>query len=680
MPRRFDFLLNGRGYLLSKPGNGRGRAWHRVGRPDTPIRMGSRSEEQAGYGGVDPQLDYPEVWDDWSGGYGHAYRSPDAPNTYHWAENFDARFPKQLVHCQQPRPLYTANSVYWMCLPDAATGTRLSLENIDGFADGFAFNTAATTNDMAGKQQVVLLGRDAWATVAPAAPGTTAAWEGWISVVYTSGNSFEGPALAPGAVYGSYLVFGSMVYTTFNMVEHDAGSVTYPDNLPGRYFAVAGNQLWRAHGPTPDNSFYLQNCGNTAGIASSGSWGATYNIGDQQAPIKALIGADDQIFAGTARGLFAGDQSGTFVNVLSTIAQQSHPDNCRDLAIFEGAVVAPTLAGVFGYRPSTGMVEDLAVPRADRSPVNGRVRAVRAYGRYLYGGLYTGSRSHLVCGERRGQKMIWHTLQRMPHTTKVGRLYVDGISTYSLSPVANTFWLSTEASIDPSGTAPVYWWKIPSLDGNPLMASPGFSANYVGSARIDLGSTDWGAPGTPKEYRAVEVWSEALASGAQWCDIYATIDERNRWKLGTVAQSPKDTLYFPTTNASQYTGQAIRLSLESYTASAGVTPVYRAIVLRGNLHPRYTDEITAVVRIADDMVDRQGGPMRSGAAQLQELRDLGNPDANGLQVVDLVDPLGASWKVKLLGPPEEQEQFVGVGDLSYPEIQATIRMVIERFS
>lgn len=665
---RFDFSLAGRGYLLAQ--SSRARAWHRSGTPDTPLRVNQRTEAQAEYGGSDPQLDYPEVWDDWSGGYGYAYRDGEAPNTYHWSENFDARTPRQLVHCQKPLLFYSTAG-----LTASMVGEKLLTEAIVGISDG-NFLGSPWINDLRGNQ-IGLTSIDGWCI----AQRTDVAENMYLMGinVYSHTQPNNDNISSPLVTYGSYYYFGTVSGSYFVRNDYDFADL-FP-NFPGQYFAVAGNQLWKAGGMGIDHAIYLQNCGNPAGVASPANWGATYAIGNYNAPIKSLIAVDDQIFAGTAQGLFAGDQTGTFINVLSQLAQQSNPDNCRDLTIFEAAVVAPHIAGVFAYRPQTGQVEDMSPPRSDRSPVAGNIRAVRAHGRWLYGGLYTGSRSWIVAGERQGNnRLVWHTLQRLPHTTKVSRLFVDGSTTYSVSRVANNFWASTEASIDTSGTSPTYWWSIPALDGNPLAPSPGFSANYVGSARMDFGSTDWNAPATPKVYRSLELWSENLALSAQWADVYYTIDEGTRIKLGSVATSPKQTLFFSSGEGSFVTGQAIRMSLESYTASSGVTPVYRALVLRGSLQPRYIDEIQAVVRLAEPMTDRQGQLMRSAATMLAELRDLGNPDRSGLQAHELIDLAGAHWNVKLLGPPQEEEVWIGQGDIKLPELTAQIRMGVLSFS
>jgi hypothetical protein len=285
-----------------------------------------------------------------------------------------------------------------------------------------------------------------------------------------------------------------------------------------------------------------------------------------------------------------------------------------------------------------------------------------------------------VCSSDLGDgQYVWHTQQRLPHIVKPHRLHFDSITVASGGrQIPNRLWVLTAASINPGGTAPVYWMPVPTVNGNPLAPNPVFSPNYCGSARIDLGSVDWGAPGTPKIYRSVEVWADNLASGAQWGRVYYQVDnEATRHLLGTTARSPKHTLYFPSGEGAFVTGQSIALSLESFTASFGITPIYRSIVLRGALQPRSVDLITAVVRIADNVRDRQGATMRSGATMLRELRDLGNPDLTP-QAVQLIDLAGATQYVKVLGRIEEQEVYQQ--GMDEPEIAATLRIAVLAYS
>jgi hypothetical protein len=192
---------------------------------------------------------------------------------------------------------------------------------------------------------------------------------------------------------------------------------------------------------------------------------------------------------------------------------------------------------------------------------------------------------------------------------------------------------------------------------------------------MDLGAVDWGAPGTPKVFRSVEVWADALASGAQYGDLYYDVDRSGSWTLlGRAQTSPKTTLYFPAGEGTWVSGQSIELSLRSFTASAAYTPVYRSIILRGALRPKSVDIISAVVRIADNVADREGITMRPGATMLAELRDMAALDSP----VRLVDLAGGNAWVNVLQPVSEQETYQK-GDEN-PEIAATIKLAVTTFS
>ena len=457
--------------------------------------------------------------------------------------------------------------------------------------------------------------------------------------------------------------------------------------LPTHGLAVAGGRLWRYFGieKHPPNSFYLQSCAAGADPLLTANWSATLSIGDGYTTIQDMVSVQDQLFAGMPTGLYVGDQSGTFFNVLDEASFQQHPDNCRDLAIYNGAVIAQHIAGVFAYQQSgfEARVKEIGpAQNSNRSPARGYVRALATFGGWLYGGLYTGSQSHLIAGRDTGDlNFQWHLLNRLPHVAKIHRIHFDGLTTTSGNAfkLPNRVWIATDTNIDAGGTAPLYWCPVPLNNGNPLASDIAWSANYIGSARIDLGAVDWGAPGTPKIFRSCEVWADSLLSGYRYGDIYYDVDQSGSFTLlGRAQTSPKTTLYFSSGEGSFITGQSIELSLRSFTASPADTPVYRALVLRGALQPRSVDMIQAVARIGDGLHDRHGAEMRTGATMLQELRDFASPDAQGLQAHQLVDLTGATQWVKVLGNIDEQE--VWQQGEEYPEIAATVRMAVLSYS
>lgn len=663
--QQFDVILRSKGYMLARNLPGGGRAWSRTGQPDSPAR---RSAQDTKYGNVPDELDHPEVFNDWSGGYGDAYRQPDRLNTYHWSENFDPRWPGQLVHAQNP---------LLMSSMPAVSASNAVCANY--FLDAPPHNAADIGRLGAG--DVVAIGAKyviSW--TAMSANGTI---DG-VTVTGAGGGDQQAYGNRP-ALFGSYYILPILSGSRWQAVGIPNGAIEGANDWPrpGNAFTTAGNRLWKAGGPL-NTGVYLQSCAAGTDPTVTANWSATLPVGDRVNTINDLVSLGDQVFAGAPNGLYAGDQSGTFVNILSEVANQRHVDNCRDLAIYNGQVHAQTIGGVWAVAPAMNNVSRAEVrevgpsPLSNRGPVRGYVRALRAHGAWLYGGLWTGSQSYLLAGidASPGLPYVWHTMQRLPHVAKVHRLHIDGITLSSGGQfqVPNRMWVATDASIATGGTAPTYLWPIPAQNGNPLATDPAFLPNYVGSARMDFPATNWQAPATPKILRDVEVWSENLATGAQYVDVYYAVDNGARTLLGRAQTSPLTTLYFPTeTTGSFVQGQSIALSIESFTASANVTPVYRSFVLRGLLNPKSVDTVAAVLRIADDVPNRTGVPMRPGATMLAELRALaGGPPC---QMVDLT---GATHWVKVLQPVEEREVYQAGSD--YPEIAATVKLAILTFS
>lgn len=672
--RDFDFRLDGRGYMLSRATQMRGRAWQRTGSPDAPDRRelrfleGGTALADFRYGVLPDSLDHPEVWDDWSGGFGDAYRDPEAPNRYHWSENFDARFPRQLVHAQ----------------------TLVAFEGTPAFGAVESIADAPPTGSIQypGAGGVVILERDnginhfARASVwAPTGTGSDP-WD--LTNYILSGANADSWAHRP-AIFGSFIYvprlnpaagFGYLGFDSSGSLAGGAGS------LPGMRFAVAGNRLWRAHGPTRGLAIWLQSIADmsvTAVLTPTG-WSATLNVGNGANSIKDMVALDDQLYCAMPNGLYAGDQSGTFVNVLPEMASQIHPDNGHDLTIHNHRVIYPHISGLFAYdNGSLGQAVQIGPQgHSNTSPIHGYVRTVTSFGQWLVGGYYAGSYSYILAGyDANGNGgYIWHPLQRLPLAARVHRVHFDGITSSSGgTQLPNRFYVATDGSAV-NGDSRLYYHLVPFGHNNPLLTDFGFSANYCGSARMDLGYADWGMPSTPKVFRSVDVWADNL-DDQHWGLLYYTVDGGARTLLGTVNTSPKTTVYFPTTMSGGFvTGQTAALSLESYIASGhtATTPIYRAIVLRGAIRPRSIDMITAVVDVADETVNRMGTPMRPGASQLQELRDLAVQAAP----VQLVDLAGATSWVQVLAPVEEMEVYQE-GNRN-PYLAATVKLAVLSFS
>jgi hypothetical protein len=644
--RDYDFSLGGKGFMLTRAQGYLGRAWQRSGVSDEPTR---RSTADTRYGKLDDKVDHPEVWEDWSAGYGEAYRRPERPNGLHWSRNIDSRFPRQLVHCQQ---LQTLPSRYTPANADARYVYDVPVPSL--------------SNPPVGAGSVLVTGKGYVAALTPTG-------------LQAAGSAFDYSLEATGTTYcGRPAMFGSFTYLgvesgNFQRRGHNAEMTV--SGLPGQGFVCAGNKLWRRH-----SGHLVQSVADTAGsvVLTGTAWSATLSIGNGHMAMSDMLELADQVYCGLPDGIYAGDASGTFFNVLAELRNQRHPDNCRDLSCYNNGVLAPHVSGLYWYHPSEFAAEAREVGpvgrSSNKSPIKGRIRCVTSFGPWLYAGLWTGSQSYILAGAElsAGLPYVWHVMQELPHHTKVSGIHFDGITVASggVSEIASRMWVMTEKPSAAEGTAPLYWCPVPRVTDNPLNADPAFTANYCGSARFDLESSDWGSPVTTKLYRQVEIRADNLLSGVRYADVYYSVDEGRRTYLGRAQESPKSVLYFPFGSDVFVTGRQLALSFESFTASFNTSPVYRSIVVRGNLRPETVDTLTAVVRIADGVRDRSGKIMRPGSVMISELREMATSDLPQL----LIDLAGAaSWVVVV--PPVAEAEAYQQGE-QYPEVVATVQMAV----
>jgi hypothetical protein len=578
--RKYDFIINTPtqeyGFMLSRSTKLRGRAWQRTGMPDTPDKR-PRAAETVGV--LPPQIDFPELWNDWSGGFGYPYREPrdtssfygfyENPNRYHWAENFDTRFPHQLVHAQQMQiipghPNVAANVLNLIDVPAPSLGGPVSV----GFGGVFISVAGSPTGNSGRLYPTGLTG----------------------SVDSFDLLNIESMAAGPGrpAIFGSFIYIAVANGSTNNRflktsLNDTAVTPEGAHNPLLQGFTTAGNRLWAYQGD--GRRIYANSVAAGADPVTAANWSATLNIANAQSQINDMRSYQDQVFVGLEDGLYAGDLSGTFVNVLSDLAGHSDGDNCRDIAIQDGQVIVQHVSGVYAYNPTTtvvGQVREIGPNLfSNQSPVAGMFKCLEAGGPWLYGAVWNGTYSYLLAGidDNPPGPYSWHVMQRFPHAgARARRIHIDGIVAPSggvAGQIPQRMWVATDASIPPQGTAPLYVWPIPVMNGDPLGTLNDFhsKANFVGSARMDLGIANNRAPGTPKLYRSVEIESNNLASPYRYLDVYYTIDQGSREYLGRAIDSPRTTLYFPSSTGSIVTGYGVELSLESFAKGEGIITI-----------------------------------------------------------------------------------------------------------
>jgi len=635
-----------------------GRAWARTGYPDVPSR---RSPTDTTYGNVPDTLDHPEVWEDWSGGFGDAYRRPDRPNVTHWSRGFDLRFPRQGIHCQAPQ-----------LLPARYASTRA---NADFFLD---VPLPGVANPPAGAGAVLALGRGFVSSYVPTQFQNTAG-SAFDRIYEATGGGALGFGHRP-ALVGSYTYIPNTDGSSFYQRGHDGLVYTLGPNQPTRWFATAAGRMWF----NSNNRNMLRSVSVFADPLVTSNYAATIGLGNGWLTSDDAVPIDNQLYVGFPDGAYQGNLSGTFNNILGDVGAATDVDNCRDLTAFQGGLVAAAGPHLYWFRPSSGGNAELHEIGpggifSNRSAIRGRFTCVKGNGKWLYAGLFTGSGSWFMVGRDAspGLPYVWHPIHDfLGLNVKISRIHVDSISTSSGGTrIPNRIWCATDATFgaQAGATAPVFFWPIPYGDNNPL-SDTAFSPNYMGSARMDLGESDWGAPGTPKVWRTAEVIVDSLLAGIRYTDLFYSIDQGARTPLGRVESSPKSKLHFQSLAENFVQGQSLGMSIESFTASANNTPVYRAGVFRGTLRPSSIQLITARTFIGNNVLDRRGGKMRPGSNMIRELRSM----AEGTGPSYLTDLAGATGWVAVQSPIEEQEIYQR--GFEEPEIMATVRMAVLDFT
>lgn len=669
VPLQFDLLLGPagaqQGYMLSRSPDVT-PAWQRSGLPDVPER---KSAEDVSYGNLPGTIDHAEVWDDLSQGAGYPVRRPDALNTYDFAVNADARFPGQLIHAVD---LVALPSTYGTFHAGAAGFLAIPLPSVNAppagaggvlvVEQGDVFPTAARVS------RFVPTGLNTAASAFDAA------------VEYTvASNILHGQM----GVFGSFGFIGSK--TGSGALVRDMNGAYSASDVPVRFFLNAGSRFWLHRGVNE-----LRNIANGANPLATGNWSATYNAGNGFFQQDASIDVFEQVFVGLADGLYAGDSSGTFANVLADLSDQRQVDNCRDLAGYQGGIMLPGGSGLWWFRPRDPVIaQEVGIP-PNTSQVRGLYRAVANNGPWTVAGLFTGSQSHILVGRGTSNPYegttgyAWHHMHQLPQVSKVSRIFFDHITTPSGGGTANAsvntvripsrMWIATDATFPGGGTAAIYYANIANAFGNPLL-DPTFTGNYAGSFRVDFGADDWGAPGVQKSYRMQEVWADSLLSGVRYADVYYTVDRATRTYLGRAQQSPVSYLPFPTGTINA-TDASFNPTLLGWEVVAGAAPVqqnyFASAQLSGNLYAFGSDfnnagntvwqptaqQFALTTQTWATLPNMNGSFAYAGAAEASNGRVyvFGGASSTGVGPVGAratsyeYDPLGAAWANKTALP------------------------------
>ena len=667
--------------MLYRPQPGEARSWKRSSTSDVPT---SRDRDDARYGNVSDTLDHPEVYDDWSGGLNGPYQDPSKTNGFAWSNNMETRFPRQMIHSQAPQLLA---SRYASLNTDINYAIDVPLPGTQAQAPG-AGAVLVSTKNLVGYLQP---------TQYPYTAGSAFVF----SLGVTAGQYYGGrPAL-----FGSYVYVGDLQGSSYLQLDRTFANGSLGPNQPAQWFEVAAGMMWFGFGNQ------VRSVPRGSDPAATANYNATLGLGNGFFITRDAIAMEDQLYVGFPDGVYQGNLTGTFNNVMDSVNDAVDLDNCADLTTHQGWLVAAQGPHVWRYKPSSVQSElqevgptGLGARSLDGTrQISGKFTAVKGYGRWLYAGLFTGSGSVFMAGHDAspGLPFVWHPLHDfLGLNVKIRHIHVDNITNAGGVQIPARIWAAADASYgaNAGATAPLFYWPIPRGDENPLLDMQ-FSANYMGSAAIEFGASDWNAPSTDKVWRSLRAWGDNLRNpgGVQPANnrygVFSYITNpiigaaNSVATLGTIPplSSPSQgvvlgDLYFTvSTNGSiNVRGQSIGVRLDSYESEAQTpganTPVWRSIVTRGFLRPVEVEIIEARVRIADNMPDRAGGRLRPAVSQITDLRAIGSGSAPAL----LTDISGATQWVTMLGMPDETEQYQAGSDT--PETIATIKMAVMDYS
>lgn len=726
--RKHDVTINGLGYMLARTKGY--RSWQRTAVTDLPE---GRQAVDAQYGQMPAEYEVATAWNDWSGGMGEDVRKT-RDNTYNWSEGMDARFPGQLTHAQK-----------WCQF--SSSGTENRMRYLTQFSGGSyvewigAVPSADETRYNAGYSDVIAVTHRGLARIAPRkeatdpyvpygywgqfeqscstlpagnlVPGKPALWGKSLLVPYVPGFADATGGYITGLSWEASGVGLNLLYSgnindvwPFDYSLAKTGGTALPSYLINRmvfHLSVAGNRIWSAEATAGTDWGYrpfsaiLRNAAkadNTASLLDVTNWSTPYQVGRSLNPwVQDMLAVEDQVYVAMQDGLYAGDTSGTFRNVLPELESNGNYDNLRNICLHQGQVIAPTVQGLFAVDANgdVASAREISPPRTKSSPFNGFVRTVQSYGRWLYAGFVSGTASYLLAGQNTDQGFTWHPLYRKPDTTaRIGKMFVDGITMAEDGPTSPRMWITTDDHryrvIDgiriPAGQyheAPLYVCQMPLLDDNPLTPALGFTGNYVGSALMELPMIDGGAPETNKVWRSVAVAAENMQSGTTWAVVQYLTHATTGWQtLGTINTSPYAMLHFTGADAGDGTGFTgaimspwLRVRFQSYTLNPRITPIYRSVVVRHRTRPRLSEVIQATIKCADGTLDREGVPMRPGSTMLDELRALSRPSQGPVTVTDL-----AGNKVIATIQPPVAETETWQDGVQFPEVAAQVRMAL----
>lgn len=568
----------------------------------------------------------PLVMDTFHLGFGYSWRL--LADTYAYAENADARFPRLLL----PGPF-----VNEVTLP-SGTGIGPPRCGSDYHGDFY-------------------VGAGQYIYRVPSGTGTPVsdhdlgagivAWsmDTFLGNLYVGTSTGQTSASSPAALHQN----ATGTWTGSGPNRKCIAHAWYQASASGTFGA------WQLIGS--DTLSSVTNCA-TAPMTST-NWGASISVGDTTYNINSLVSDQGHVYVAKTNGLHDVDGTTGFTpNLMPFFEAAIDDDNGASTLNANGSVYVNDIAGLFRLDVSggstTGRITTVTPGHGlpNETPVRGKILAMTTYGAWVIAAVYNGRDTYVMWGRdiRQGDAgtspfgygagygpgpsaigpspMLWHGALVVIPNEMCRMLAISGLT----SPPR--LWMG---SWNPTTSTPHLRWCTIARTENPLQDT---EYRFATDWRVHIPGQDWQHPLTTKDLLQIDVQADGLGPAAS-IDFEVSADEGPLQDFGTASTSPQSSVV----GADDLFGRRLALCVDG-TNPPDSPPAVRAIMLRAQLRPALRRVRTYDVLLGEGNVDRFGG--REITRPLTTYQALEPLQWGGR--VTLRDEFGEHWPVLVLPP------------------------------
>jgi len=515
-----------------------------------------------------------------------------APNTYHYTNGLDGRFPGQVIMGPRLRTVLQPSK-------DATVG-------VTGF-----FEIGGKLYSISGK----------WVNeIIPSLDDVTV--NATFPYDLTTGNS--GAVGTMGVRFDANVVIGVTTASGADMVSFNGTTFTVLStaSVPEgayltRYYADTDFQLacvflddtngdpsvsWIAQGAV------LNTAANWAGYDDG--TGADYGVGDRSASLTGLAAVERMLYVAMTDGLYPIDGQSQRAPVLIPAIPVKSTNGLNTMASDDGRIWYPCESGLYVYDPANLTIENVSPGRGlpDQSSIRGRCTALAFFREWTYAAVYNGTDTFIMCGRRReGDEpgfgsYIWHGSLAEFRGTRVTAMHVSAI----VDPPRLWFGLLT---------GNLSYMRLPSNGDNPLNDP---DARFTHTGSIYYPADDYGGSGMRWNLSDVAILVEGLTTGST-----VTVYERRDLGTWTVVGSTgvNGRVVLQTSGDKRFSSAELRIDIANVDQTS--TPVIRTLVGKAARRAAMRDVIQTTVLCYDEAVSRLGIPTRyTGQTLVDQLKTM----------------------------------------------------------